>query len=112
MVLNTQTKVEQIAGRAVETREPALPAQDVSGGVESPIGDVNSFTVYLDVAGPVDITIELTPDGGSNWYEPSESPVSFAEAGQEAIRMTYSTDRVRITGSDTTDVQAQIQEVV
>lgn len=87
--------------------------QDISGGVGAKVGNVDSVTIFLDTAGAVDVTVEFSPDGGTNWYEPAgESPVQFSSAGTDLVHVEYNVDRVRLTGSDTTGVKAQLREVV
>lgn len=87
--------------------------EDISGGVEAKIGNVDSVTLFLDAAGAVDVTVEFSPDGGTNWFSPrDESPVSFAGANGEIVHIEYNADRIRLTGSNTTGVEAAIREVV
>lgn len=87
--------------------------QDISGGVETDVSNVDAVTIYLDVAGAVNVTVEFSPDDGANWYEPAaESPVEFSSAGTDLVHVEYNVDRLRLTGSDSTGVKAQIREVV
>jgi hypothetical protein len=87
--------------------------QDISGGVEQDVGNVDSATLFLDVAGAVDVNVEFSPDGGTNWYEPAaESPVEFSESDTDLVHISYNVDRIRVSGSNSTAVKAQLREVV
>jgi len=111
MPVQTSTEIETLNGRLGEDRQLA-DEEDISGGVETEISDVTTFTLYLDVAGAVDLTVELSPDGGT-WYEPrTESPVSFDGADTDIYLMRYDATAIRLTGSNGTDVTAQVREVV
>lgn len=89
--------------------------EDLSGGVEVDVGDVSAFTLYLGVSdeSAVDVTVFLSPDGGTNFYEPDESPVSFASTdGSKVEHIPYNANRVRLKANNATPIQAQIREVV
>jgi len=86
--------------------------EDISGGVSQEVKDVSSFTVYLSAGSAVDVTVELSPDGGTTWYEPEESPVSIDGSTDGVERISYDCNKLRLTGSDTTPVTAKIREVV
>jgi hypothetical protein len=112
MSLETTTEIEELKGRSA-TASKLADTEDVSAGVETTVGDVTSFTLFLDVGGAIDLTVELSPDGGATWYEPrDESPISFTEANTDLYRIVYDADRVRLTGSNGTAVTAQVREVV
>lgn len=113
MPLNTDSTIEELQGRAATMRGLTDGAEDISGGVQAAVGDVQAVTLYLSTAGPVDVTVEFSPDGGDSWFEPvKESPVGFGEAGQDVVHITYNTDRIRLTGSNTSGVDARLREVV
>lgn len=113
MTLETRGNVESIKARAGDDTGLTNGQEDISGGVETDISDVSGFTIYLNSAGAVDVTVEYSPDGGTNWYEPrDESPVSFSGANTEVIAVAYQASAVRLTGSNTTGVEAQVREVV
>lgn len=113
MSLDTETEIRDIKGRSGNSSDVTNGQEDISVQKTSPVGNVSSFTVFLDAAGAVDVTIELSPDGGSTWYEPrKESPVSFSGANEEIVQVEYNATDIRVTGSDTTAVEVQIREVV
>lgn len=85
--------------------------EDISGGKTATLKNFKRWTLYLKVAAAMDITIELSPDGGTTWYEAPESPVSFSAAGDDIIEMGYDATHIRITGSTTDAVTAQIRGV-
>jgi len=88
--------------------------EDISGGVDIEVGDGDSFTLYLGVseATAIDVQVYLSPDG-TNWYEPDESPVTFTSGDESAVEhIPYNASAVRLVGSNTTPVKAQIREVV
>jgi hypothetical protein len=111
MSLETNTEIDRLSGRAGDSGELQNPAGDINGGVEAAIGDVGSVTLYLSTAGAVDVAVEASPDG-DNWFTLPESPISFDGAADDMILINYDVARLRLTGSDTTDVQAILREVV
>jgi len=103
----------EFTGRTAGTAGLTSGQEDISGGVEAKVGNVDSVTIFLETAGAVNVTVEFSPDGGSNWYEPAdESPVEFSGDSTDIVHVDYNVDRVRLTGSDATGVKAQIREVV
>jgi len=111
MPTETSSTIEVINDLASDDRTVA-DGEDISNGVEDDIADVSSFTVYLSAGSAVDVTVELSPDGGTTWYEPEESPVSMDGSTDGVERISYDSNKLRLTGSDTTPVTAQIREVV
>ena len=83
---------------------------DISGGVEAELGNYRRWTLYLHADGAIDVNIYLSPDG-SNWYQPDESPVSFEGAGDKVIEMGYDAYKIKLVGSNTTLVTAQVRGV-
>ena len=86
-------------------------AEDISAGKTAALKNFKRWTLYLKVAAAMDITIELSPDGGTTWYEAPESPVSFSAAGDNIIEMGYDATHIRLTASTTDAVTAQIRGV-
>lgn len=111
MPLEADSEVSTLEGRGNDSGGLQDPAGDISGGVEAAIGDVGSVTLYLSTAGAVDVEVEASPDG-DNWFTLPESPISFDGAADDMILINYDVARLRLTGSDTTDVQAILREVV
>jgi len=110
--------IEQLRGRRAADSQLA-DSEDISDGVEAEIGDVAYLTLYLAVESAIDVTVELSPDGGSTWYEPGgakttpgESPISFDNAATEILSLGYQPTAIRLTGSNNTAVSAQLREVV
>ncbi len=89
---------------------PVADAEDISGGEEAAIGNYSAWTLYLKAAAAIDVTIELSPDGGTTWYE-IEDTVDFAAAGDEIIEFGFMANRIRLTGSNANDVTAQVRGV-
>jgi len=81
---------------------------DISGGVTASLRNYDSWTLYTHVAGAIDITVELSPDNGDTWYEIPESPLSYSEATDDVNVIDYNGTDIRLTGSNTTDVTADI----
>jgi len=107
--------IEKLKGRAGDQSGLTNGEEDISGGVEVAVGNVPAFTLYLAVstATAIDVTVELSPDDGTNWYVPDESPISFASSDDFGVEhIPYNASRVRLTGSNTTPVKAQLREVV
>jgi len=86
-------------------------AQDISTGVEAPLKNYERWTLYLKTQGAIVIDIYLSPDDGSTWYKPKESPVTFDGAGDDIIEFDYDATRIKLVGSNTTPVTAQVRGV-
>lgn len=90
--------------------------QDISDGVQNDLADVTAFTLYLGVADDadaVDVAVYLSPDGGTNYYEPDESPVSIPSSETSAVEhIPYNASALKLVATTTTPIQAQIREVV
>ena len=106
----------EVEGRIAQVR-PAdegklADSEDISGGVSRDVGDVSAFTLFFDVEGAVDISVEISPDGGTNYYElPDNSPVQFGGAGTDILRVSYECNAVKLKGLNATNVTAQVREV-
>ncbi|AXG09479.1 hypothetical protein [Haloplanus rubicundus] len=112
MSLETLTKIEELKGRFASDSQLA-DNEDTSGGVETSIGDVASYSLFLDVEGAIDLRVYLSPDGGETWYEPrEESPISFGGSNTDVYWFEYDADRIRLVGTNDTPVTAQVREVV
>ncbi len=112
MVVNTTSEETSITERASGVGQLA-DAADISGdGVEARTSASESTTLFLSVEGAVDVTVEVSPDGGETWYVLPESPAAFDAAGDDAIKIAYDFNRIRLSASDGTAVTAQIREVV
>ncbi len=112
MVVNTFSEETNISERASGQGQLA-DAEDISGGVEARTSDTRSTTLYLSVDGAVNITVEVSPDGGETWYVLPESPLKFSAKGDDAIHFRYDFNRLRLESDDgTVDVTAQLREVV
>lgn len=112
MALNSDAQIKEIQGRKGYANDVTDGLEDTSGGVEHVVGNVPSFTVWLKTGGAVNVDIELSPDGGTTWYMLPESPVKFSGADDNAVHISYNCNRIRLTGSDATGVQAQVREVL
>ena len=111
MGIDTFGEIEQIKSRASQDRQLA-DSEDISTGAETAIGNVSAWTLFLDVEGQIDITLEFSPDG-DNWYTPEgESPLSYDSATTDVLEIGYDVAAVRLTGSNGTNVTAQTFEVV
>lgn len=101
----------EVADRSANTYQLAS-SEDISSGVSQSLSDNESFTLFLNANGSIEVTVSLSPDGGTTSYEVTESPVSFSSAGDETIKLSYDTDWIEISGSNTTNVTAQIREII
>ena len=86
-------------------------AEDISAGKTAALKNFKRWTLYLKVAAAMDITIELSPDGETTWFEVPESPISFSAAGDNIIEMGYDATHIRLTASTTDNVTALIRGV-
>jgi hypothetical protein len=112
MPLNDIGVIEELKGR-FSSESRLADEEDTTGGVETAIGDVASYSLFLDVDGAVDLRVYLSPDGGESWYEPrEESPISFGGVDTDIYWFEYDADRIRLEGTNETPVTAQLREVV
>lgn len=112
MPLGISGEIEKLRGRWGGESGLTDGQQDISSSVETEVGNVPVFSVYLSTAGAVTIDVKLSPDGGSTWYTPPESPIEFSAADDDIVNIEYNATDIRLTGRSTTAVQAQIREVV
>jgi len=84
---------------------------DISAGVSAALKNFKRWTLYLKVADAIDITIELSPDGGNTWFTIPESPISFSAAGDDVIEFGYDATHIKLTGSNTNAVTAIIRGI-
>jgi len=84
---------------------------DISKGVSAPLKNYERWTLYLKTAGAITIYIYLSPDGGVNWYQPEESPVIFNAAGDKLIEFGYDATNIKLVGSNSNKVTAQVRGV-
>ena len=81
---------------------------DISGaGVTGTLGNYKNWSLYLYAAAAINITVELSPDAGANYYAINESPIAFAASGYKVYEMGYTTNKIRLIGSNATHVLAQ-----
>jgi len=86
-------------------------AEDISAGVTASLANFDRWTLLLNAAGAIDITVEISPDGGTTWYEIPESPLSFSGAGDKTEELGYDATNIRLTGSNATNVTSQVRGV-
>lgn len=88
------------------------PAADISGGVEQGVQSPSSFTLFVSASAAVEVKVELSPDGGTTYFTPTESPISIGTGGGDAVEhFDYDVSHVKLTGNNTTAVQALIRAV-
>jgi len=85
--------------------------EDISAGKTAALKNFKRWTLYLKTAGAIDITIELSPDGGNTWFTVPESPISFSGAGDNIIEMGYDATHIKLTGSNTNATTAIIRGI-
>jgi len=86
-------------------------AADISGGVTAELDDYRDWSLFIHVGGAIDITVELSPDGGTTWYEIPESVLSYSATADDVLEIGYSADMIRLTGSNATSTTAQVRGV-
>jgi len=109
MSYNGRKKTE-VVGRDSDVQTIA-DSEDISEGVSITLNNYNQYTLMLHVDGSIDITVELSPDGGVNWFEIPESPLSYGSAQDDVKEMGYDADMIKLTGSNATLVTAKIYGV-
>jgi len=112
MALESDATIEEIQGRKGYQNTVTDGEEDISGGVEHVVGNVPAFTVYIHATATINVSIELSPDGGTNWYTLDESPVEMSAAGDTAVHIKYNATHIRLTGSTGDPVKVQIREVM
>lgn len=99
----------EIGGDAGETIEIA-DAEDISGTTKPfKLPTFSRWSLFIRVAGAIDIYVELSPDWKKTWFEIPESPLSYTEAGDDVLVMDYTAFAIRLTGSNKTDVTAYVR---
>jgi len=86
-------------------------AEDISAGVTAELSNYDRWTLFIHVAGAIDVTVELSPDGGATWYEIPESVLSYGGAADDVMEIGYSATNIRLTGSNATNVSSQVRGV-
>jgi hypothetical protein len=86
-------------------------AADISGGVEATLPAMTKWTLFLHADATVDIYVYLSPDG-INWFQITESPISFSAAGDQTVEFGYVARAIKLVASNTTPVTAMIYYVV
>jgi len=72
----------------------AAAGESVSGAIEN----YGRMTLYTWVSGATQLTVEASPDDGSNWFEIPESPLGPYSAGEEdANIIDYTMTHLRLT---------------
>jgi len=94
-----------------ENTYTVVTSADISTGVSQSLNAGQSLTIFINVAGVIDITVEVSPDGGTTWYTLDESPYSFSSSGDRVEEIGYRATDIRFTGSNTTNTTIQILEV-
>jgi len=99
----------EVGGDAGETIRLA-DAEDISGTTKRfKLPSFSNWSLFIHVAGAIDITVELSPDWKKTWFEIPESPLSYTEATDDVLEMGYTAFSIRLTGSNTTDVTAYVR---
>jgi len=99
---NLAERLEKELGERAGEHLVAADAEDISAGIEQVLKDYSRLTFYVHVDGAIDITVEMSPDGGTHWFEIPESPLSYSDVADDVLEVGYDGDRLRITGSNTT----------
>lgn len=105
------TARRKIQFRNVIEKDIQNPAADISGGVTFDLSEFmngyDKLTLFLNAGAAVDVTVELSPVDGTDWFEIPESPISIPTGGGDDVtEITYDGAQIRLTGSNTTAVQA------
>lgn len=108
--LSTAKRIQQF--RHNVQKDIQNPAADISGGVTFDLSEFmdgyDRLTLFLNAGAAVDVTVELSPDDGTDWFTIPESPISIPTGGGDDItEITYDGARIRLTGSNTTPVLAR-----
>jgi hypothetical protein len=77
-------------------------SSDISGGVSASVSS-SSFALLISGTGGDTLKIEVSPDGGTSWYETDESHagITINSNGEQTIQVEYSCTAVRVTNEST-----------
>lgn len=108
------SNVEKIEAREAVGTPLTDGPEDISEGVTESLstgsGSPSSSTLYISTKGAMNVKIEFSPDGGSTWYEPAnESPIGFDAAGEDVAFIEYDASQIRVTGSNSTNVNLDLR---
>lgn len=102
-----------LGGRTSIRTDVAKDFEDFSDGITADPVEAPNTTIYLESKGAVDLEIELSPDGGNNWYElPNDSPVKFSTDEVVLLEFEYDFDKIRFTSDSETGIKNQIFQTV
>lgn len=79
---------------------------DASGGLTAALQNFKIFTLYLTVTAACTITVELSPDNGSTWFEEPGSPYVFGAAGTQFIDLPYAATSIKVTSTTADPITA------
>jgi len=80
--------------------------EDASGGKTATLQNFKIFTLYLTVTAACTVTVELSPDGGSTWFEEPGSPYVFGAAGTQFIDLPYAATSIKVTSTTADPITA------
>jgi len=86
-------------------------ATEADESVTQALADFDRFTLYLDGSDASDITVEISPDGGTTVYEIPESPLSYGAAFVDVNIIDYNCNWIRLTTSAAITITAQIRGI-
>jgi len=73
---------------------------NISGGwFTGTLGCYDRWTLYIATSGTIDVRFELSPDGGTHYFESSDSPLQYVGASEDINEMGYDATNIRITGN-------------
>ncbi len=105
-----QTAPANLSGRTINI---VLPAADINAGVAVALPPFSRWTLYIEGTAADNIRVELSPNGGADWYRIEESPFTIDAQGFSTTELGYDADRIRLTNETGTDVTAaQVRGVV
>lgn len=81
--------------------------EDISLGVTADLQNFKLFTLYLTVTAACDITVELSPDGGTTWFEEPDSPHIYVGAGDDFINLPYAANAIKVSSTTADNVTAK-----
>ena len=90
-----------------------MPAGDIGGGVVGVLKAYRRWTLYISGTPADQIRVELSPDGGTTWYEIEESPLVLNANGIVSKEFGYDAGHIRLTNiTSTDDTAAQVRGVL
>lgn len=97
----------ELGSGAGETVSVAI-SEDISSGVTASLKNYRSWTLFINSAGANDITVSLSPDDETSWFDLYDT-ITFNSSGTITLEMPYEATDIKLTGSQSNNVTAKVR---